>query len=82
MSRPEAPKMSLATTELDLGVLEQLLHPLLLRGPHLDEITAVPREVAQPADLWWGHEAGAQHLPLGDLGQPHRVQLVGLGPAR
>ena len=28
------------------------------------------------------HEAGPQHLPLGDLAQPHRVQPVGLGPAR
>ena len=28
------------------------------------------------------HETGPQHLPLGDLAQPHRVQPVGLGPPR
>jgi hypothetical protein len=51
-------------------------------GPPAAYTVVVTRPVAQPADLWWGHEARAQHLPLGDLGQPHRVELVGLGPAR
>ena len=68
--------------QLDLGVLKQLLGPLLLRGAGLDQITPIPGDVAQPPDLRRGHETRANHLPLGDLAQPHRVQLVGLGPAR
>jgi len=27
-----------------------------------------------------GNEAGPEHLPLGDLAQPDRIQLVGVGP--
>ena len=68
--------------QLDLGVLEQLLGPLLLRGARLDQITAVAGDVAQPADLRRRHQAGSDHLPLGDLAQPHRVELVGLWPTR
>ena len=67
--------------QLDLGVLEQLLHPLLLRGTGLHQIDPVSGEVTQPADLGWRHETGADHLPFGDLGKPHRVELVGFGPA-
>jgi hypothetical protein len=29
-----------------------------------------------------GDEAGPQHLPLGELAQPDRIQGVGLGPSR
>ena len=68
--------------QLDLGVLEQLLHPLLLRGAHPDQVRPVAGQVPQPPDLRGRHEAGPQHLPLGDLAQPHRVQPVGLGPPR
>ena len=76
--------MSEATTrELDLGVFEQLLHPVLLRGPRRPtRSTPVAGQVPQPADRQRRHEAGPQHLPFGDLAQPHRVQPVGLGPAR
>src|SRR4051794_34022560 len=67
--------------QLDLGVLEHLLHPVLLRRAGVDQVQPIPGQVTQPADLYRGHEARAQHLPLGDLAQPHRVELVGLGPA-
>jgi hypothetical protein len=66
--------------QLDLGVLQQLLHPLLLRGPPRHQIGAVAGQVPQAADRRWRDEAGPQQLPLGDLGEPDRVQPVGLGP--
>jgi hypothetical protein len=75
--------MSLATTDsLIWASVEQLVHPLLVRGARDDQIGPVAGEVAQPADLRWRHEAGPNHAPLGDLGQPGGVQLVRLGPAR
>jgi hypothetical protein len=77
---PEA--VSRHHAQLDLGVLKQLLHAVLLGSPGGDQISPVTGQVPQPADLWGRHEAGAQHLPLGDLGKPHRVQAVGLGPPR
>ena len=43
---------------------------------------AQPGVVAQLPDLGRRHEAGPQHAPLGQLGQPDSVQLVGLRPAR
>jgi hypothetical protein len=68
--------------QLDLGVLEQPAPPAASRrcAPH--QVGAVAGQVAQPADRRWRHKAGAQHLPLGDLTKPDRVQLVGLGPTR
>jgi hypothetical protein len=36
----------------------------------------------QLPDRSWGDEAGPQHLALGDLAQPDRVQGVGLGTTR
>jgi len=36
----------------------------------------------QPADVARGHEAGPQHLPLGDLAQPHSVEHIGLWSTR
>ena len=75
--------MSLATTaQLDLGVLQQLLDPLLLRGPRRHQIGPVAGHVPQLPDRRWWHEAGPQHLPLGELAQPDRIQGVGLGPSR
>jgi hypothetical protein len=67
--------------QLDLGVLEKLLRPLLLRGSCLDQVDPVAGHITQPTDLQRGNETRADHLPLGELAQPHRVQLVGLGPA-
>ena len=67
--------------QLDLRVLQQLLRPLLFRGARRHQVRAVAGEVPQPPDLRWRHEAGPDHLPLGDLAQPHRVQFAGLRAA-
>jgi hypothetical protein len=83
MARPETPKISEATTEsLIWASSSSLLDPLLLGGPGRDQIGAVAGHGPQLADRSWRHERGAQHLPLGQLAQPHRVQRVGLGPPR
>ena len=83
IARPETPKMSEATTDsLMWASSSSLLHPLLLGGPHPHQIGAVAGQVPQPPDRRWWHEAWPQHLALGDLAQPHRVQPVGLGPPR
>src|SRR5664280_2603298 len=66
--------------QLDLGVLQQLLHPLLLRRPYAHQVDPVARQVPQHPDRWRGHETGTQHLPLGDLAQPDGIELVRLGP--
>jgi hypothetical protein len=67
--------------QFDQGVFEQLLGPLLLRGAGDQQIHPVAGQVPQGPDLWRRHEGRAQHLPLGDLAQPHRIQPVGLGSA-
>ena len=67
--------------QLGLRVLQQLLHPVLLRGPRRDQVGAVTGQVPQLAKRRRRHEAGADHLPLGDLAQPDAIQLVGLRPA-
>jgi hypothetical protein len=83
IARPETPKMSEATTDsLIWASSSSLLDALLFGGAHADQVGAVAGQVPQPPDHRWRHEAGAQHLPLGDLGEPHRIELVGLGPAR
>jgi hypothetical protein len=66
--------------QLDLGVFEQLLHPLLLRAAFDDQIGPIAGDIPQPTDLWWRYEAGADHAPLSDLAQPDRIQPVSLGP--
>lgn len=66
--------------QLHAGVLEKLLDTVLLSGAHVDQVRAVAGEVPQSSDRWWWHEAGPEHLPFGDLAQPHRVEGgVGLG---
>jgi hypothetical protein len=83
IARPDTPKMSLATTEsLIWASSSSLLDPVLLRGADRDQVAAVAGQVPQPPDLRWRHKAWPQHLPLGDLGQPHRIEPVGLGPPR
>ena len=67
--------------QLQVPVFEQFLHPLLLGGAGLGEVTAVPGVGAQPADRLGRHEAGGDHPPLGDPGEPDRVGPVGLRPA-
>ena len=75
--------MSDATTDsLIWASTRQLLHPLLLRGPRRHQIRPVAGHVPQLPDRSWGDEAGPQHLPLGDLTQPDRIQGVGLGTPR
>jgi len=56
--------------------------PLLFGGAGLGEVTAVAGVGAEPADRLGRHEAGADHAPLGDLGEPDRVGPVGFRPAR
>jgi hypothetical protein len=83
MARPDTPKLSLATTlSLIWASSSSLLHPLLFGSPAGNQVGAVAGQVPQPTDRRWRHEAWPQHLPLGDLGEPHRVQPVGLGSAR
>jgi hypothetical protein len=67
--------------ELDLGVLEELLQPLLFPGPLPDQAAPVAGQVAQLADRLGMHQARPAHAALDDLGQPDRIQPVGLGPA-
>jgi hypothetical protein len=70
IARPETPKMSEATTlSLMWASSSSLLHGLLLGGAHPDQIGAVAGHVPQPTDRRWRDQAGAQHLPLGDLAQ-------------
>jgi hypothetical protein len=68
--------------QLDLGIFQQLLQALLLPGLLPHQSAAVTGQIPQPPDLLRVHQARAAHAPLGDLGQPHRVQPVGLGPPR
>ena len=56
--------------------------PLLLGGAGLGQVTAVAGVSAQAADRLGRYEAGSDHAPLGDLGEPDRVGPVGFRPAR
>jgi hypothetical protein len=66
-------RMSLATTDSLIGVLQRFLNPLLLRGPGPNQVHPVPGQIPQLAQRPGWHEAGPQHLPFGDLAQPDRV---------
>ena len=66
---------------LDQRAFQQLLQPLPAAGPVLDQVGAGPGVVAQLPDRGRRHERGTQHPHLGQPGQPHRVQPVGLGQA-
>jgi hypothetical protein len=48
--------------QLDLGVLQELLHPLLVPGPFPDERAPVTGQVTQPADRAGGTKLG-RHMP-------------------
>jgi hypothetical protein len=52
--------------KFDQRVLEQLLHPLLLRRAHGQQVHPVTRQITQLPNLGRGDEAGAQHLPFGE----------------
>ena len=64
-----------------MPIFQQFLDPLLLGGAGLGEVTAVPGVGAQPADRLGRDEAGGDHAPLHDFGEPDRVGPIGLGPA-
>ena len=67
--------------QLDLGVFEQLLRPLLLPGPLLDKGAPVTAQIPQLPLPGRRHERRAQHPPLRQLAQPHRIQPAGLRAA-
>ena len=67
--------------DLDQRVFQQLFQPLPAAGPVLGQVRAGPGEMPQRPDLGRRHERRPQQPFLGQPGQPHRVQLVGLGPA-
>src|SRR6516165_1489795 len=83
MSRPDTPWMSEITEDsFRCPSSRSFPRPLLFGGAGLGEVTAVAGVGAEPADRLGRHEAGADHAPLGDLGEPDRVGPVGFGPAR
>ena len=67
--------------QFQVPVFEQFLCSLLLGGAGLGEVAAVPGVGAEPADRLGRDEAGGDHAPLYDLGEPDRVGPVRLGPA-
>jgi hypothetical protein len=68
--------------QLDLGVFQQLLGPLLLPGALLDQGAPVPAQIPQLPLPRRRHERRAQHPPLGQLAQPDRIQPIRFRPAR
>jgi hypothetical protein len=68
--------------DFDQRVFQQLLQPLPVPGAVAGQVGAQPGVIAQLPDLGRGHEGRPQHAPLGQLRQPHRVQLVGFRAAR
>lgn len=63
-------------------VFQQLLDALLVPRALLDEVKAEPGVVAQLADLLGRDEARPQHAMFGQVGEPDRIDLVGLRSAR
>jgi hypothetical protein len=83
LSRTDRPSGLLATLDpLVSASSSSLLQPLRVPGARMGQVGPQPGVVAPPPDLCGGHEAGPQHAPLGQLGQPDRTQPVGVGPAR
>src|ERR1022692_3304979 len=77
MSRPETPWMAGDHgRQFQVAGLQQFPRPLLLAGAGLGEVTAVAGAGAEPADRLGRHEAGGDHAPLGDPGEPDRVGPV------
>ena len=62
--------------QLDERVFEQLLQPLPVPGAFPGEIDPQPGIVAQLPDRRRRHKRWPQQPLLGELGQPHRVELV------
>jgi hypothetical protein len=83
MARPETPMMSVATVpSLIRASSSSLLQPLHLPAALGGQVGPQPGGVPQLADLGRWDKRRPQHAPLVEPGQPHRIQLVGLGPAR
>ena len=55
---------------------------MLVTGALADEVDAQAGVVPQDADLGGGHEARAQHAALVELGEPDRVETIGLRTPR
>ena len=82
IARPETPKMSEATTDSLICILQQFLHPVLLPAQLTDQVDAVSGKGTQQPDRRGRHETRPHYAPLRDLAQPHRVQLVFGRPGR
>ncbi|GAA4226507.1 hypothetical protein GCM10023075_27140 [Streptosporangium album] len=61
--------------------LQELFHALLHAGALAHQGAPVAGQVAQLPDGFGVDQAGPAHAALDDLGQPDRVQFVGLGAA-
>ena len=67
--------------DLDQRVFQQFFQPLPAPGPVLGQVGAGPGVMPQRPDLRRRHERRPEQPFPSQPGQPHRVQLVGLGPA-
>jgi hypothetical protein len=67
---------------LDQSILQQLLDPLLDPGAVFDQIETGPGQITHLAHRLGGHQRGRHHRTLGQLCQPHRVDLVRLRATR
>ena len=70
------------TGDLDQGVLQQLLDPLLDPGAVLNQIEPGPGQIPHVAHRLGRHQRRRHHRALSQLRQPHRVDLVRLRAAR
>ena len=83
IARPDTPKMSLATTDSLMPASSRSFSARCFSAVRAaDQVDPVPGDIPQPPDRRRGHETGPDHLPLGDLAQPHRVEFIGLRTAR
>ncbi len=81
MARPETPKMSLATTESLMQAFSSSFSTRFFSALRTSTRSARYRVRSRnPRIVAVGHETGAQHLPFGDLAQPHGVEHVGFRP--
>ena len=77
MSRTDSVSILLATADTLISASSSSFSSRWpVPGALLDQVGPQPGVVPQLPDLRWRHERGPQHAPLGQLGQPHRIQLV------
>src|SRR5215472_14091825 len=67
--------------QLDQRAFQQLFQPLPAAGPLADKLGPGPGVITQVPDRLRRDEPGPEQAHLGQPGQPHRIELVGLGPA-